>query len=329
MRNFIVRRGNRIVFRAGCLESHALAEVQQFERIVVIGSERALGVPGSQALLDDLGAKVVTRLTSVVDHVPEDLVRSSAAQVAPLSPDCFLVIGGGSAIGLAKGLVAAMCQEAGSQPVPRIVCIPTTYSGSEVTAIHGVSRVGPDGTVVKRGGRDERVRPSLVLYDSTLLRTLPLEQAIPSIFNALAHAVEALWAPGCAPLSRMAAMESIEVACRSLPRLKADPSEPEAVDQLLYCAYLAGQALDSEEMALQHRLAHVLGGSFHLPHAATHMAILPHVIAYNSDALPADLAHRLRTCDVAGAFFDLMAELVGPARHAVLVAQAGGEAGET
>ena len=39
-------------------------------------------------------------------------------------------------------------------------------------------------------------------------------------------------------------------------------------------------------MALHHKLCHVLGGSFDLPHAQTHAVVLPHAIAFNALAAP-------------------------------------------
>lgn len=312
MRDFMVQRPARVIFRAASASSQALREAQAYERVVVIGSHRALNMPVSRSIVAGLGTKLVDTLNEVIEHVPETLVEAAAVRISPYRPDCLLVIGGGSAIGLAKGLVGYVEEKIGPSSCPSIVCIPTTYSGSEMTALHGVSRMAPDGTVVKRGGRNERVRPRVVIYDSTLLRSLPLRQAVPSIFNALAHSFEVLWADGCGPLSRMAATESILVAFDNLPRLRADPDDAEAVDALLYCAHLAAQALDHEEMALQHRLAHVLGGSFHLPHSSTHMTILPHVVAHNMAFLPQDLAQRLGVGDVASALFDLMTDLVGP-----------------
>ena len=230
-------------------------------------------------------------------------------------------------MGLAKALVPAVAAAAAAAATPShtarlsIISIPTTFSGSEATNIYGVARrvamsSGSNNlsspVVRKVAARDERVRPKLVFYDSTLLRSLPFNKIIPSVFNALAHAVEALWARDVGPFSSMGALESVKMALKWLPVLHygSQAATEEAIDYLLYSAYLAGTALDQEEMALQHRLAHVLGGSYHLPHAETHMTILPHVIHYNQSALPAKIGVELLTDDVAGTFYDLQVRLV-------------------
>lgn len=249
---------------------------------------------------------------------------AAASRIQALDVDTILTFGGGSPLGLAKAIVPTLPSSI------TIISIPTTFSGSELTAIYGVSRSvinEKDGTtkVMKVASRDERVRPSLVIYDSTLLRSLPLKRVISSIFNALAHAVEALWAPNVGPHLSMGALESIKVALRWLPILKDNLEDggnerlvEEALDNLLYSAYLAGTALDQEEMALQHRLAHVLGGSYHLPHAETHMTILPHVIYYNRKVLPPEVGLELVTDDVAGFTYEVQTKMVSSHLNVIL-----------
>lgn len=219
--------------------------------------------------------------------------------------DCLLVMGGGTPLALAKALAGNI-----EDRVVKIVSIATTYSGSEATAWYGVVKTSATGARMKVAVRDEKVLPSLVLYDSTLLRSLPYRTAVASGFNALAHVVEALWAPKCGALSRLGAIESLDVIYRSLPLLRSKDRFAQATDDLLYGAYLAGMVLDQEQMALQHRLVHVITSLFHLPHAETHMVVLPHVVRYNITALPSEVAMTLCTDDVAGAFYDRQCELV-------------------
>jgi alcohol dehydrogenase class IV len=317
MRDFIMKRPYRIVFRRGCVRASGADEIRALggERVVLMGSARSLSRPSAICLKMALASCVVGVIDRVEEHVPESLVESTAAQVVEWKADLVVVLGGGAPLGLAKALVPAVAALAPACTLLRVVSIPTTYSGSEATGIYGVSKVGGDGQVKKVGGRDSRVRPVLVLYDSTLLQTLPLQLAVPSLFNALAHALEALWAPQRAPLPSMAALASIKAITANLLALKLRPEDGDVLDELLYGAYLAGEALDQEEMALQHRLAHVLGGTFHLPHAQTHMTILPHVLHYNRAALPPEVHAALgEEEDVAGALFDLQCSLVS--RHA-------------
>ena len=309
LQSWVKTRPSRIVFGCGSVTKSGAAEILALglQRLVFIGSKRALSQDVSLKLRAELGSTVVGSISEISEHVPEELVEKAASQVREWGADGLVVIGGGSPIGLAKGVVSSVV---GPDSPLTIISIPTTYSGSEVTASFGTLKKGPDGVLGKVAHRDERVRAKLVIYDSSLLRSLPTRTAIPSIFNAVAHSIEALWAPGCGPLSRMGALESLRLTVKYLPRLQRHPGDPEAVDQLLCAAYLAGVALDQEEMALQHKLAHLLGGTYHLPHAETHMTILPHVAHYNARALPVQAAEELLTDDVAGTLYDLQCQVV-------------------
>ena len=180
-----------------------------------------------------------------------------------------------------------------------IVAVPTTYAGSEMTNVYGLTAGGR-----KRTGRDEAVRPRTVVYDPDLSRDLPPEVAGPSAMNALAHCVDALWAEGATPVSTMLA----EGGARALREgLDGDDHE-----RLLYGAALAGWTFGVVGGALHHRICHVLGGAFDLPHAETHSAVLGHVAALNAPAVPGAAA---RLAAALGAD-DLAARRVRPRRGA-------------
>jgi alcohol dehydrogenase class IV/alkylhydroperoxidase family enzyme len=209
-----------------------------------------------------------------------------ANELSSVNADGLLVLGGGSPLGLAKALARLWSQISSMMSSPRllIVSIPTTYSGSEVTSYHGVALTA-HGQTHKIAVRNHVVRPSLVLYDSQLLQGLPRALAISSLFNALAHAFEALWVRSApAPQSQRAARTSIEIICKYLPALDTTDQDSEegleVVNELLYAAYLGAHSLEKEDLGLQHRLAHVLGGTYKLPHAEAHMLLLPHVIRF-------------------------------------------------
>jgi maleylacetate reductase len=210
-------------------------------------------------------------------HVPAPLAEAAAADAARLEADLVVAVGGGSAIGMAKAIALG-----GGPPV---VAVPTTYSGSEMTSIWGVTRDG-----AKETGRDERVRPRAVLYDPTLTLDLPPRVAGPSALNAVAHAVEALYAPDASPVVALLAAEGLRALAASAPRVVRSPGDLAARGEALYGAWLAGLALGAATMALHHKLCHVLGGSFGLPHAETHAVVLPHAVAYNAPAAPAAMA---------------------------------------
>jgi alcohol dehydrogenase class IV len=104
--------------------------------------------------------------------------------------------------------------------------------------------------------------------------------------NAIAHAVEALYAEDGNPLTSLMAEEGIAALGRALPRIVVAPSDGPARHDALYGAWLCGTCLGAVGMSLHHKLCHVLGGSFDLPHAETHAIMLPHATAYNAVAAP-------------------------------------------
>lgn len=275
-REIDTQRGpTRVVFGAGASERarEAIAELG-CTRVVVIGT------PGRKSALDvvarDVGAVGVLAIAK--EHVPVAVAEEARREVARLGADAVLAIGGGSAIGLAKA-VALVCDV-------RVIVVPTTYSGSEMTSIWGLSEGG-----VKKTGRDPRVRASLVLYDPRATLRLPRDVTIASAWNAMAHAVEALWAPDVTPALAADAEAALSLFRRALPRLLARLEDPEARALALEGAYLAGAALAETTMGLHHKICHVLGGRG-LPHAETHAALLPFVVALNRDAAP-DAAARI------------------------------------
>lgn len=267
---------SRVVFGAGKLASIG-AEVE------AIGATRALVLctPSQRARAETVGALLGDRLAGIHDgaemHVPIESARKARAIAADLAADCAIAIGGGSTIGLGK----AIALEA---PMP-IIAIPTTYAGSEMTPIYGITEGG-----LKKTGRDTRVLPRAVVYDPELSMTLPLGMSLVSGMNAIAHAAEGLYARDGNPVTSLMAEEGIRALAKGMPGLVEAPDGKEARSQCLYGAWLCGTVLGNVGMALHHKLCHVLGGSFNLPHAETHTVVLPHALAYNSSAAPEAMA---------------------------------------
>ena len=291
----------RVVFGAGMLATLPL-EIERWgmRRILLLttprrGAERE----EIQVLLADVLAESFDRAT---EHVPQDVVREALVVVARARPDAFLALGGGSAMGLGK----ALSLETG---LPLAV-IPTTYSGSEMTSIWGIT-----DREAKRTGRDPRVAPQLVVYDPDLTRGLPLRVIASSGMNAIAHGVEAAYASDGGPIASLLAFDGIRRLARALPALVTDVGDRDARGQAMAGAHLAGCALDMTSMGLHHKLAHVLGGSFGLPHADTHAALLPWVMAYNAPAAAeamAGIARALRSGDAVRGMVQLAQTLRTP-----------------
>jgi len=166
-----------------------------------------------------------------------------------------------------------------------VIAVPTTYAGSEMTPVWGLTEGGQ-----KRTGRDIRVLPKSVLYDPELTLTLPAGMSTTSAINAIAHAVEGLYAPDATPIVSLMAEEGTRALVAALPRVAADGADLEARVDAQYGAWLCGAVLAATTMSLHHKLCHTLGGTLDLPHAQTHTVVLPHALAYNQPAAPSAVA---------------------------------------
>ena len=293
----------RVVFGAGSRKTMAAEAGALGARRIVVIADRAEDVIASEisAVLGDL---VVGRFDKVAQHVPAELAATAVAQVRELDADTVLTIGGGSATGLGKAVVRELDIEQ--------IAVPTTYAGSEMTALWGISEGGH-----KRVGVEARVKPALVVYDPELTLTLPAHISGPSGMNAMAHAVEALYGPGANPFVTFMALEGIRVLYRGLPAVVADPGDLAARTDVLYGAYLGGVVLAGGGTALHHKTCHVLGGMFNLDHGGMNAAMLGHAVAYNAPAIgeiTARIAEAIDTdpADVPAAFFDLAAAIGAP-----------------
>lgn len=244
-----------------------------------LGAARVLvlSTPGHRNLAEEAARLLGARATGVharaVVHVPVETSRAACEETRRLGADCVVPVGGGSTIGLAK----AVALETG---VP-ILAVPTTYSGSEMTPIYGLTEGGQ-----KRTGRDLRVLPKTVIYDPVLTLDLPPHVTGPSGMNAIAHCVEGLYSQQANPITSLLAAEGIRALSKSLVTSVQHPQDLAARTEALYGAWVAGTVLGSVGTGLHHKLCHVLGGSFNLPHAETHTIILPHAAAYNAPAAP-------------------------------------------
>lgn len=265
-------RPARVIFGAGSL--------QHLEReVLALGAQRAivLCTPEqrdlAQRIVERLGARAAGLYDRATMHVPVEIARDARAYAQSCDADCAITIGGGSTIGLGKAIAL-------ESSLP-ILAIPTTYAGSEMTPIYGLTEGG-----VKRTGSDARVLPKTVIYDPELTVTLPVELSVTSGINAIAHAAEGLYAHDANPVMSLVAEEGIRALARGLPGVRRNAADIASRGDALYGAWLCGMVLGNVGMALHHKLCHTLGGSFNLPHAQTHTVVLPHALAYNAAHAP-------------------------------------------
>lgn len=291
----------RVIFGRGTLDKVA-GEVERLGArsalVLCTGPQRASGEEVARLL----GARAAGIYDKAQMHVPIETAEEARRIAAELGADCCVAVGGGSTIGLGKAIAL-------TSPLP-IVAIPTTFAGSEMTPIFGITEGG-----LKRTGRDPRVLPATVIYDPALTATLPPRIAATSGINAIAHAVEALYAQDANPIISLMAEESIRALAAALPRVVARPADAEASSEALYGAWLAGACLGAVGMAIHHKLCHTLGGTFNLPHAEMHTIVLPHSVAYNRAAVPEAMARVSRAlggAEAATGLYDLAAGLGAP-----------------
>jgi maleylacetate reductase len=295
MRSFTYNgQPGRVVFGPGALS-------QLGREIEAMGARRALvlSTPEQRASAEKVAGMLGARAAGIFDravmHVPIETAREARDVARQLDADCAVAVGGGSTTGLGK----AIALDSG---LP-ILAIPTTYAGSEMTPIYGITEGG-----MKKTGKDARVLPRTVIYDPELTLTLPVALSVTSGINAIAHAAEGLYAVDGNPVMDLMAEEGIRALGRALPAIRADAQDIEARGDALYGAWLCGIVLGNVGMALHHKLCHTLGGSFNLPHAETHTIVLPHALAYNAKAAPEAMrrtARALQAKSAPQAVFDL------------------------
>ncbi|MEE6166027.1 MULTISPECIES: maleylacetate reductase [unclassified Mycolicibacterium] len=254
----------RVIFATGGAAAAVASEITRLDarRVMLVAGESAAD------LADRIGEliPIAVRHSDIVMHVPVDSAERARAAATAHDADAILCIGGGSATGLAKAVALTI-------GLP-IVAVPTTYAGSEATPMWGLTDNGRKTT-----GVDAAVLPRSVVYDATLLASLPADLAVASGLNALAHCIDAMWAPRADPIDRALAGEGIHALASGLPRVATDGIA--GIEQTLYGAYLAATAFASAGSGMHHKICHVLGGMFNLPHAQTHSVVLPHVLAFN------------------------------------------------
>lgn len=285
---------SRVVFGNGTF-------AQLPEELRRLGCERAVLVstPGRASLANRagemLGARIAAQFDDAVVHVPDHVAAAARNVTAAARADCLIALGGGSSIGVAKAIAL-------TTGLP-IIAVPTTYGGSEMTPIWGLTSHGQ-----KQTGRDAKVQPRVVIYDPELTLGLPANVSASSGMNAIAHCIEALYAVDANPASTQAARRGIELLAQSLPQVVEDPESLVARERALEGAWLAGSALGTVQMALHHKLCHSLGGAFNLPHAETHAVLLPYTAAFNRQAAGAAMevaAKSLNAADAPTALLDL------------------------
>lgn len=276
-----VTLGQRVLFGTGKSAANLAAEVERLgaQRVMVIAGEFEAPIAAEVTA----GITVALNYDDVAPHVPVEKAEKARAAASENGIDLLVCVGGGSTTGLAKAIAI-------TSRLP-IIAVPTTYAGSEATNVWGLTEASRKTT-----GLDDAVLPVTVIYDAALTLSLPADLSVASGMNALAHCVDSLWAPRADPINAALAAEGIRALAAGLPRIKADPQDLAGREQALYGAYLSAVAFASAGSGMHHKICHVLGGAYNLPHAQTHATVLPYVLAFNAPSAPEAAAR------IAGAF---------------------------
>lgn len=263
--------GQRVLFGSGIAADHLVDEVERLRSksvmMITDGQQQQL----ARELAHQISKAFV--YDGVAPHVPIEAAEAARTLAASHDVDLLVSVGGGSATGLAKAVAL-------TSGIP-VVAIPTTYAGSEATNVWGITERSNKTT-----GIDDRVLPVSVIYDVELTYTLPTDLSVASGLNALAHCVDSMWAPRVDPINQAIASEGIRALAAGLPEVHRAAQEAGGREQVLYGAYLSAVAFASAGSGMHHKICHVLGGAYDLPHAQTHAIVLPHVLAYLAPAAP-------------------------------------------
>ncbi|KAJ7921196.1 iron-containing alcohol dehydrogenase [Mycena leptocephala] len=291
----------RVIFGRGTLSQvgHEIRTLGCSKALVLTTPSR---IKQGEALRADLGDLAIGIYSNATMHTPTNVTEEAVELAQTLGADCVIALGGGSTVGLAKAI-------AFRTDLPQIV-IPTTYSGSEATAIIGQTENG-----IKTTQKSLKVLPEVIIYDVDLTLTLPAQITVTSGINAIAHAVEALYSAESNPITDMLAEQGISRVSNGLAILSNDPQNIEARSDVLFGAWACGSCAGMVSMALHHKLCHTLGGTFNLPHAETHTVLLPHTIAYNAPFAAVAMtkaAQSLGAPSAAQGVFDLAKNLGAP-----------------
>jgi maleylacetate reductase len=269
----------RVAFGSGAAAANLSGEIADLgaTRVMLIAAKAEMHLADTIAV--DL--PVALRHDDVVMHVPVEVAERARAAAAGNDVDLLVSVGGGSTTGLAKAIAL-------TTGLP-IIAVPTTYAGSEATPVWGLTEGARKTT-----GTDKKVLPRVIVYDAALTMSLPVEMSVASGLNALAHCVDSMWAPNADPINAAFAAEGIRSLAAGLPKVVADPMDLDGREHALYAAYLSATAFASAGSGLHHKICHVLGGKYNLPHAQTHATVLPYVLAFNGPAAP-DAERRIAT----------------------------------
>lgn len=153
-----------------------LGRLQLTAPLIVSSPSRIAVAKKIQSLIPNLKSRI---LDSSVINVPSHVVDATIARIA--GHDCVISVGSDSAVNLARSIGLR-------KGIPHI-CVPTTYSGSEVTAL-------ASGREVHKGFlRESKIPPTVIVYDEDLTTSAPKRFSAPSSASIMAVSAESRHRP--------------------------------------------------------------------------------------------------------------------------------------
>jgi maleylacetate reductase len=283
----------RIVFGAGAIASlQAETELHKMSRLLVLCSKTRADF--AKRVTAPVADRIVGFCDAAGQNMPKDAFERIVADIKRHSADGFIVVGGGSPIGLAKAA-------AGTTRLPYIAVV-TTYSGSEMAPRWYIGVAAQ--RVMKE--HDPAALPATAIYDPELTLDLPARVSAASGMNAMAHAVESLYGIDTNPVVQTMAEEAIRLLGSSLPRVVRNPRDLAARTDVLYGAWLAANF--RAKIGLEHAVAQRVRQWFNLDHATTHAIATPYAAGFNASAAPQAMERIKRALgsgDAARGLYDL------------------------
>ena len=286
----------RVVFGAGTVGALAAeAYHHKMARLLVLCSKGRIDF--ARRVTESVADRCIAFSDASAPNMPRDAFERVLGDIERHKPDGFVVVGGGSPIGIAKAV-------ASTTKLPYIAIV-TTYSGSEMAARW---RIGVAADAIS--GEGTAALPATAIYDPELTLDLPVRTSAASGMNAIAHAVESLYGIDTNPIVQAMAEEAIRRIGASLPRVTDNPRDLQARTDVQYGAWLAANF--RAEVGLEHAIAQRVRQWFNLDHAHTHAIATPYAIGFNAVAAPdamTRIKRALGASDAARGLYDLNVRL--------------------